>query len=428
MAVRTSTLENGLRVVTHHMPHLETVSLGVWIGSGARSERVDEHGIAHLMEHMAFKGTMRRSAREIAEEIESVGGELNAATSLESTTFVARVLKDDVRVALDLLGDILQQPRFDRTELAREQGVVLQEIAASQDVPDDIAFDLMQEAAYPDQPLGRPILGTPESVRSICPEHLSAYLASRYSAANMVLGAAGALSHEAVVDAAGDLMTGLRKTPVEAPEPARYRGGVRGSAKPFEQVHLVVAYEGPSYRADDIYTAQVFSGLFGGGMSSRLFQEVRERRGLCYSIYSFGWGLSDTGLFGVHAATGPEQLAELTDVLAAEFARATEALVGEEEVARSKAQLKAGLMMGLESSSSRAEQLARQLLVFDRTFSNEELMAKVEAVTPEKIRALAQRLFAGTRPSLACVGASQHHGEAEALADKFDQTAACAAE
>ncbi|MGI9381617.1 MAG: M16 family metallopeptidase [Methyloligellaceae bacterium] len=428
MGVETSVLENGLRVVTHHMPHLETVSLGIWVGSGARSERPDEHGIAHLMEHMAFKGTARRNAREIAEEIESVGGELNATTSLESTAFFARVLKDDVRLALDLLSDILQHPRFDQAELVREQGVILQEIAACQDAPDDIVFDLVQEAAYPDQALGRPILGTPESVRAIGPRELQSYLSSRYSAANMVLSAAGAVSHDAFVRAAKDLMIDVRANPIEAPEPARYGGGVRGSAKPFEQVHLVVAYEGPSYRADDIYAAQVFSGLFGGGMSSRLFQEVRERRGLCYSIYSFGWGLSDTGLFGVHAATGPDQLSELADVLSAELARAAETLVSDDELARSKAQLKAGLMMSLESSGSRAEQLARQMLVFDRPLSNEELTAKIEAVTPEKIRNFAQCLFGSSRPSLACVGASQHHAEVEELAEKFDQTAACAAE
>lgn len=428
MSVETSVLENGLRVVTHHMPHLETVSLGIWVGSGARSERPDEHGIAHLMEHMAFKGTARRGAREIAEEIESVGGELNATTSLESTAFFARVLKDDVRLALDLLSDILQNSRFDQAELSREQGVILQEIAASQDSPDDIVFDLVQELAYPDQALGRSILGTPESVRAIGPGELSSHLASRYSAGNMVLSAAGATSHDTVVRAAGDLMIGFRKSAVETPEPALYRGGARGSAKPFEQAHLVVAYEGPSYREDDIYTAQVFSGLFGGGMSSRLFQEVRERRGLCYSIYSFGWGLSDTGLFGVHAATGPDQVSELADVLSVEFERAAETLVSDEEVARSKAQLKAGLMMSLESSGSRAEQLARQLLVFDRPLANEELMAKVEAVTPEKIRTLAQRLFESSRSSLACVGASQHHAQTEELAEKFNQSAACAAE
>lgn len=428
MSVETSTFENGLRVVTHHMPHLETVSLGLWVGCGARSEAPQEHGIAHLLEHMAFKGTDSRSAQDIAEQIESVGGELNASTSLETTAYFARVLKGDVPLALDLLSDILQNARFDASELAREQEVILQEIAASQDMPDDIVFDLVQEAAYPDQSLGRPILGTPESVRAVKPGHLSSYLASRYSAENMVLSAAGAVSHEELARRARDPMERFGAERVQAPEPAFYRGGVRRSAKPFEQAHVVIAYEGPSYREDDIFAAQVFSGLFGGGMSSRLFQEARERRGLCYSIYSYCWGLSDTGLFGVHAATGPEQVPELAHVISVEFERAVDTLVGEDELARAKAQLKAGLMMSLESSGTRAEQLARQLLAFGRPFTKEEQLAKVEAVTPDAVRALAQKLVTHSQPSFACVGTAQNSARVEELAAQFGRTAACAAE
>ena len=302
MSTQLTRLANGLRVVSHHMPHLETVSLGVWVAAGARHEREDEHGISHLLEHMAFKGTERRSATDIAEEIEAVGGELNAATSLETTAYFARILKADVGIALDILADILQIPRYAQDELEREREVILQEIAATRDSPDEIAYELLQDAAFPNQAIGRPILGTTESVTSFAADDLRTFLKANYGASRMVVSAAGNVDHGEIVRHAEAQFAGLNRGVGGRFEPARYVGGTRTSAKPFEQSHLVMAFAGPSYRAQEFYTAQVFSGLFGGGMSSRLFQEVRERRGLCYAIYSSCWALADTGLFGIHAA------------------------------------------------------------------------------------------------------------------------------
>ncbi|HEY7670495.1 MAG TPA: pitrilysin family protein [Hyphomicrobium sp.] len=402
-----TTLNNGLRVVTHTMPHLETVSLGLWVGAGARHETEREHGISHFLEHMAFKGTRRRSAQQIAEEIEEVGGELNAATSLETTAYFARVLKGDEGVALGLIADILQNSVFARPELEGERQVILQEIAATRDSPDDVGYDLLNDAAFPHQPVGRAILGTPESVRRFTPGDLKGFLKRRYSPENMVISAAGSVRHAHVVRHAEAQFGGLsgKGRPV-ADRPAKYVGGTRVSEKPFEQSHILIGFPGPSYREEEFFTAQVFSGLFGGGMSSRLFQEVREKRSLCYAIYSTAWGLKDAGMLGIHAATGADLMGALIDVIGAELKRAAEELPSGPELARAKAQLKAGLLMGLESSSSRAEQMARHLLSHGRVLSTAELIAKVDDVTPERVRSFVGKLAAST-PAIALVGSGR---------------------
>jgi predicted Zn-dependent peptidase len=418
MTSQLTALSNGLRIVSHHMPHVETVSLGVWVAAGTRNEQASEHGISHLLEHMAFKGTERRSATDIAEEIEAVGGELNAATSLETTAYYARTLKGDIALALDILADILQIPRYAEDELEREREVILQEIAATRDSPDDIAYELLQEAAFPDQAIGRPILGTAESVSRLRAEDLRGFLSANYGATRMVLSAAGNLDHAELVRHAEAQFGRLNGGAGARCEPARYVGGRRTSTKPFEQSHLAMAFAGPSYREEDFYTAQAFSGLFGGGMSSRLFQEVRERRGLCYAIYSSCWALADTGLFAIHAATGPDIMGKLIDVIGDEIQRAARQPPSEAELARSKAQLKAGLLMGLESSSARAEQMARQLLLFDRLISTRELVQRIDSVTPEAVRTLAAKLFTRARPAVVVVGAGSN-------SERF---AACAAE
>ncbi|MBS0240555.1 MAG: insulinase family protein [Proteobacteria bacterium] len=415
MTTTQSRLKNGLRVVTHEMPHLGTVALGVWVASGARHEGADEHGISHLLEHMAFKGTSRRTAKDIAEEIEQVGGDLNAATSLDTTCYYARLLKDDIDVALDILADIIQNPLYSEDELEREREVILQEIAGTKDSPDDMVYDLFQDAAFPGQPLGRPILGTPESVSSFTPDNLRGFLTSRYRAGSMVLSAAGNIKHEFLVKRAEALFGGLPEGTTPIAVPARYVGGPRMSDRTFEQAHVVLGYRGLSFRDPQFYAAQVYSGLLGGGMSSRLFQEVREKRGLCYSIYSSAWGLSDTGLLSVHASTAPETLRELVEVVRQELAKSVLEKPDEREIQRAKAQLKTGLLMSLESSASRAEQMARQLLAFDRLVAADELIAKVDNVTADAVRETAAKLVNGSDLAVALVGAGAGKGVQEAL-------------
>ncbi|CFX60505.1 Multidrug transporter [Candidatus Filomicrobium marinum] len=404
MTTRITELANGLRVVTHQMDHLETLSLGVWVNTGARHEPETLHGISHLLEHMAFKGTTSRTAQRIAEEIEEVGGEINAATSIETTAYYARVLKGDDGTALEILADILQDSLFDPMELDRERDVILQEIAASQDSPDDLVYDLVQDAAYPEQPIGRTILGTPESVQAITSRDLRSYLDRHYAANRLVVSAAGAVDHDSLCRQAEALFDDGSAPSGDPTSGAVYAGGVRSSKKAFEQSHIVIGFEGPAYRAEDFFAVQVLSGLLGGGMSSRLFQEVREKRGLCYAIYSSAWGLSDTGLLAVHAATGPEQMQELVDVVSEELSRLAQDGPTDAEMGRAKAQLKAGLMMGLESSSARAEQMARHLMAHGRLIEKEELIAKVEEVSPTQVKELMQRMIA-KQPAAAVVGA-----------------------
>lgn len=407
MTVHTTTLENGLRVVSHTMPHLGTVSLGMWVGVGARDESVERHGICHFLEHMAFKGTSRRTARQIAEEIEMVGGDLNAATSLEMTAYYVRVLKSDVALAVDILADILQNSRFDANELALEKDVILQEIAGIHDMPDELAYDLMQERAYPGQSVGRTVIGTPASVKALDGDHLRAHLAEHYVAPAMVLAAAGAIEHDELVRHARALFGGLSsKLEIDAETP-RFVGGACASQRTFEQAHVLIGFDSPPAIADDFYAAQVFSGVLGGGMSSRLFQTAREERGLCYSIYASAWGLKDCGMFNIHAATGPELVGDLAEVIAGEIENCAEGGITVEEVMRAKAQIKAGILMSLESSGARAEQLARQLLTRGRIIDPESVIARVEEQTTETLTAFARRLLSSGRRAVAVVGAGR---------------------
>ncbi len=418
MSVQVSELAGGLRVVTHRMEMVQTVSLGVWVHVGTRFEAAEANGVSHLLEHMAFKGTVRRDARAIAEEIEAVGGDLNAATGVDSTAYYARVLPEDFPLALDILSDILLAPRFEAQELERERGVILQEIAASLDSPEDTVFDLAQEAAYPDQPLGRPILGTMQSIGAFAREDLTRYLGAHYHAPNMVLAAAGAIDHAELVKAAESCLAGLDANPAPAPTNARYGGGIRNSDRYFEQTHLVLGFEAPPLHDPQYFQMQMLAGALGGGMSSRLFQEVREKRGLCYSVYSFAHSLADTGTFTVYAATGPELSDELFAVIRDEIRRAADDGFHPDELARVKAQAKMSLFASLESSAARAEQLARQILLFGRPLSMEELLGKVEAVTEDDLRHQANRLLASPL-TLATVGPIANRSRFDRIAQEF---------
>lgn len=415
---RLTRLDSGLTVITHEMPHLESAALGVWVGTGSRSERDDEHGLSHLLEHMAFKGTRTRSATEIAEEIEAVGGEVNAATSVETTSYYARVLKNDVPLAIDILGDILRNSVFDPAELEREQHVILQEIGAAFDAPDDRIYDLFTEGAYPDQPIGRTILGTPQTVKSVVSPMLDRYLGEHYRGPSMVLAAAGALDHDRVVDMAAGRFAGLEARPDEKPSTAKYHGGDRREGRDLLETQIMIGFEGRSYTADTFYTAQMLAAILGGGMSSRLFQEVREKRGLCYSIYAFHWGFADTGVFGIHAATGPDDVSELVPVMVGELERAAHD-ISERELDRARAQLRAGLLMTLESPAARAGQLARQMLLFGRPVPVDELVAKIEAISVDDIRGLAKDVFTSSPPTVAAVGALDGMMEHDVLAARF---------
>ncbi len=391
---RLTRLDNGLTVVTQAMPALATAALGVWVGAGSRHEADGEHGLAHLLEHMAFKGTTRRSARDIAEEMEAVGGDLNAATAIEYTSFTARVLAEHVPLALDMLADILIHSTFPEAELEREKNVILQEIGAVEDTPDDLVYDVFLETAFPGQPLGRPILGTPATVSGFSGGAIRAYLARHYVPGRMVVGAVGAISHEAVVELASRLFGGLVPGPAAAPEAARYRGGDRRMKRRLEQAHLVLGLPGLSLHDPGHDAAQLFSIALGGGVSSRLFQQVREERGLAYAIDSFHWAFGDTGIFGIGAGCEARDLAAVADVSLDCLARAAIDLT-DQELARAKAQMRMGVLAARESPGARVDQLARHLLTFGRIVPREEIEARIAAVDVDAAREAGRHIAAG---------------------------------
>ena len=402
MTIRASSLPNGLRVISDSMESVESVSLGIWVEAGTRHEDPEINGVSHILEHMAFKGTARRSAKAIAEEIEAVGGHINAYTSRENTAYFAKVLKDDLGLAVDIIADILQNPAMDAEELDRELNVIVQEIHQAHDTPDDVVFDHFQKAAFPGQALGRPVLGTADLVRDMGRDTIIEYMRGHYSAPSMVLSAAGRVDHQHLVELAASAFQSLPPRREFSPKAARYAGGDVREARPLEQVHLLIGFEGVAYEDPGFYPLSVFSTLFGGGMSSRLFQEVRENRGLAYSIYSFLSCYADSGLFGIYAGTGEDEVAETLPLICAEIRKVC-AEVREQEVARARVQIKAGILMSLESTSSRCEQLARQMIVFKRPLPIDEIIAKIDAVDPPAVLAAARRLFSG-KPALAALG------------------------
>ncbi|MEM0944756.1 MAG: pitrilysin family protein, partial [Pseudomonadota bacterium] len=363
MSVEIATLPNGFRIVTERMPGLASASIGIWVEAGSRNETAPQNGIAHFLEHMAFKGTATRSAADIAEAIEDVGGYLNAYTSRERTAYYARVLGADVPLALDVLADILRQPSFAESEIETERGVILQEIGQCLDTPDDIIWDWLQETAFPDQAMGRAILGPPERVQGFQRADFQDFIAAHYRPERMILSAAGDVDHEKLVAQAEKLFGDMARLAAPAREAALYRGGEFRMEKGLEQAHMAFALPAPSYRDEGYYASQILSIALGGGMSSRLFQEAREKRGLCYTIFANCAAYEDTGLITVYAGTGGPQVAGLADLTAAEISRAARDLT-EAEVARARAQTKAGLVMGLESSSNRAERMAAMLSIW----------------------------------------------------------------
>ncbi len=403
MTVRQDQLKNGFRIVSEHMPGLQSAAIGIWVTAGGRHERIEQNGIAHFLEHMAFKGTERRSALQIAEAIEDVGGYINAYTSREVTAYYARVLKDDVALAMDVIGDIVLNPVFDPREIEVERGVILQEIGQAYDTPDDVIFDWLQEQSYHDQPLGRTILGPSERVSAFSREDLSGFVAEHYGPEQMILSAAGAVDHDALMKMAEEMFGHLQPRKGLIPEAARFTGGEARQEKELEQAHFALALESPGYRDDAIYTAQIYSTALGGGMSSRLFQEVRETRGLCYTIFAQTGAYADTGTTTIYAGTSADQVAELATITIDEMKRAAEDMSAE-EVARARAQMKAGMLMGLESPSNRAERLARLVQIWGRVPSLEDTVAKIDAVSTEDVRAFAETMAVKAPAALALYG------------------------
>ncbi|MDR2902359.1 MAG: insulinase family protein [Lactobacillales bacterium] len=400
--IQTSLLKNGIRVVTdtHSLSH--TVTFGIWVGVGARYETPDINGISHFLEHMAFTGTKTRSSEQIASEIEDVGGYMNAYTGREMTAYHFRVLKNDWQLALNILADIFQNTQMYEKELNKEKGVIIQEIKMYNDTPSSLVYRHFMETIYPGQPMGRPILGSIETVEAITAEKLKNYMQTQYAAEKMVISASGNLNHQDFVDKCSELFINVNTNPGKKYAPATYQGGEKRILKDNEQVNIMLGFQGFSILDPDYYAAEVLSSILADGFSSILFQEIREKRGLVYSIQADNiWG-SDSGVFAVSAGTGPKEVAELMPVLC-DCLTDLEHSITQERILRGQALIKARILMRWENISTHAEGNARDLLVRGQIIDKQEVIRLIESVTKKELMRVADRIFK-TSPSLAALG------------------------
>ncbi len=402
MSIELKTLPNGLRIITEEVPTVETAAVGLWAGVGTRNEDLTFNGAAHMVEHMLFKGTPSRSAQDIAEQIENVGGHMNAYTSREITSYHVHLLKEDVRLGLDVLSDMMTNALLPEEEVERERHVILQEIGMTYDTPDDYIFDMYQMAAYPGQGLGAPILGNAEIISNMKRDALQAYIDAHYHTGNVVVAVAGNIRHQDVQDMAADMLGGLRQGETEQYPPADYKGGDTRQERPLEQSHIVLGFRGIPKTDDRFMAASVLATLTGGGLSSRLFQEIRERRGLVYSIFSAHSGYYDDGQFEIYAGTGPDKLPELVPVLCDEVLRLSQDIT-EEELARAKAQRRSSLLMSRESMMHRTDRLAKHLITFGKKFDIRDELDRLNAVSVLDVKNAAKTIFSA-KPTLAALG------------------------
>ncbi len=403
--VQTTTLENGLRIVTDTVADMHTVAAGIWVGVGARHESLEVNGVAHMVEHMLFKGTQKRDALQIAEEIENVGGSMNAYTGREITGYYVHLLADDLPLGLEVLSDMYLNSTLPEDEIERERGVILQEIGMYNDTPDELVFDVYSETTYPDQALGAPILGRAENIQAMTQQNLRDYITNSYQAKNTVISAAGNVQHDEFVARVKNTFELQQNGEPPAASAAKYTGGETRIEKDLEQSHFILGFQGIPRLDDNIYAAQLLSAVLGSGMSSRLFQEVREKRGLVYSIYSYHHAFQDDAQFAIYAGTGPEKMDEIIPVICDELQKVVTD-VSEEELNRAKSQMKAGMAMAQESMGNRADYQAKFMILRGESYNVDEIVKRVESVQLDDIKNAAQRIFT-TPPTLAALGPLQ---------------------
>lgn len=393
--LRRTVLSNGLTVLTERMEHLRSVAMGVWIKSGSRCESAEANGISHFVEHMLFKGTRSRSAQHIAREMDSIGGNLDAFTGKETICFNVKSLAEHVPIALDVLSDLVLNPVFGSDEIERERGVILEEIKMDEDNPDLLVHELFTQNFWKDHPLGKPILGTTATVGRLAQQHLFDYHGGRFLGGNMVFSAAGNLDHddfvEQVTNSFAPLMPG--KAFLEEPAPHSSARIVLRNKKSLEQVQVCLGVPAPPVTDESRYATLILNTVLGGGMSSRLFQTIREERGMAYSIYSDLNPYRDTGTLCVYAGTSSGKALEVIDLVLEELRKLKQEPLGADELKRAKDQLKGNILMGLESSSSRMANLARQEMYFHQFVTAEEVIARIDTVDAAQIQAMAQELF-----------------------------------
>ena len=411
------TLKSGLTLITDYIDTVETVSVGMWNKVGARNEHEDVNGVAHLLEHMAFKGTHNRSALDIAKEVEMVGGAVNAYTSREVTAYYMKVLKEDIGLSIDIISDILQNSAFDSKELDRERGVVLQEIGMYLDTPDDVVFDKWQEMAFPNQPMGRSILGKSETIKTISRDQVEGFMKGYYRPDKMVFSVSGNFEEKNVIELIEKYFQNLPNGSENHSPKASYQGGEFRQDKDLEQVNVILGFEGVDFYSDLYYATAVYSTVLGSGMSSRLFQEIREKRGLVYSIFSGNIFFEDAGIFGIIAGTGNNKIKEFISVLCDELINSPKNL-SEEEILKAKAKLKFSLVKSLESSRGNAGSCADDLLYYDRIIEVEEQLERINKVSKESIQKIVTKMLS-SNPTIASIGPIKYVEKIENLRSRF---------
>jgi predicted Zn-dependent peptidase len=404
--IHREVLPNGLIVLSEEMPHIRSIAIGIWMKTGSRDETSEINGISHFIEHMVFKGTKNRTARDIARQVDSIGGNMDAFTGKETICFNIKVLDEHVPVAIDILSDLVLNPVFDAKDITREKGVILEEIKMDEDNPDYLVHEIFTQSFWKDHPLGKPILGTKETVRSFEQDRLFDFYSHRFVPNNMIISAAGNLNHTRFMDLIKQSFAGLNMVPngFHLPAPAVTPKIVTRNKKSLEQVQLCMGVPSHPISHEKRYVSYVLNTLLGGGMSSRLFQKVREEQGLVYSIYSDLNPYRDTGCMAIYAGTSLESTRQVVDSVLAEFRELKSEPLSAEELRRAKDQLKGGLMLSLESSTARMSNLARQEMYFDRFFSLDETIAQIETVTAEEIREMANELFEADKLAITVLG------------------------
>jgi len=403
MTQTLSTLPNGLRILTDSVSSVESVAIGLWVDVGARNEDMADNGVAHMVEHMVFNGTPSRTAQDIVQQIENVGGQMNAYTSRENTAYYVHLLKEDTELAMDVLSDMIQHSTFPDKEIEKERNVIIQEIGMCADTPDDLVFDLYQEKAYPDQSLGKPILGSADIVQKIGKSTLDKYIQNFYTADNLVLCASGNVSHDQIVALAEKYFTDLPQAAQQDIDKAHYSGGFISLEKELEQAHIVLGFQGINKFDEKYYHAVLMATLLGGGMSSRLFQSIREKHGLAYSVYGSHTAYKDDGQFEIYVGTDPDKLSKLMPVLIDETQKIVQDAVEAEELKRAKSQLKSSLLMGQESMLSRANRQAKYVLNFNKPLDIQDLIHQIDAVEINDIQAIGQKIFS-SKSTLSALG------------------------
>jgi predicted Zn-dependent peptidase len=410
--VQSTKLSNGASVFSEHMPGLRSVTAGIWVRRGSRHESPEQNGICHFIEHAVFKGTARRSAHDIAVESDRLGGHLDAYTTHELTGFAFKVADTGLPVAFDLIADMLTRPRFDATDLEREQKVILEEMKMVEDTPDELLAELFNAAYFPDHPLGRPIEGTAETVATFDRDTTAAFHADQYAPSNFVIAAAGNVEHARLVELAEHAFADIRNgsgngtkaTTIVTKAPTVAAPILIEQKDELEQAHLIIAAPWPSAVGEDRYAASMLASVMGGGTASRLWQKVREDRGLAYSVGAGGSVFSDIGVFSIYAGTSPAQLDEVLDISLGEMRRVIDERVSEEELRLAKDQALSSILLGLESSSGRASTLARQEIIHGRRISPDEMIRKLEAVTTDEMQRVAQKYFVSDKLALGALG------------------------